>query len=67
MVQEDLVVSRGRVFTVEMLAPNGGANVQDDVDSGGIVDRNALIVVYRGVNIVDANGVDLKREVSNWP
>lgn len=60
--QEILIVSRGGFFAVEMLARDGSADVQEDVDSGGVVDRHTFIVVQRGVNVVDSNGVDLKRE-----
>ena len=61
-LQEILGIRRGRLFAVEMLTIDGCADVQQEVDPGGIVDRDTLVVVQLRVKIVDTDGVNLKIE-----
>lgn len=54
-----LVVSGIGISAVQALVADGRVDVKDQVDTGGIEDGDAEIMVGFGVDIVDANSVDL--------
>lgn len=57
-----LVVGGPRQATVQSLALDGRVDVEHDIDSGGIVDGHALVVVEYGVDVVDTDSVRLFRQ-----
>lgn len=59
VLQVALVISRLGLLAVEMLSVFRSVDVQKDVDTGGIEDGHALIVVDLRADVVDTNSIDL--------
>jgi hypothetical protein len=63
IIQITSVVASPRSISVERHLRR--VNIDDNVDTGGVEDAHAQIVICCWVNIIDANGVDLYVDLVN--